>query len=54
MMRLSAAQLHDDKDEPSWKAPHEKPARWSTTRLITLVVVAAVILLIVLRVAHII
>lgn len=48
-MRLSAAQLHDD-DTPSWKAPREKPERWSATRLIAIVVVAAAALLILLRV----
>jgi len=53
-MNLSAAQLHDHENEPSWKAPRQKPQRWSTTRLITVVVVAAVVLLILLRVAGII
>lgn len=27
-MNLSAAQLHDHENEPSWKAPRQKPARW--------------------------
>ena len=53
-MNLSASQLHDHENEPSWKAPRQKPQRWSTTRLITVVVVAAVVLLILLRVAGII
>lgn len=53
-MNLSAAQLHDHENEPSWKAPRQKPERWSTTHLITIVVVVAVILLILLRITSII
>jgi hypothetical protein len=52
-MRLSAAQLHDDKDEPSWKAPHEKRGL-STAAIITIVIVVAVAVLIVFRVVGII
>ena len=48
-MRLSAAQMHGD-ETPSWKAPREKSRRWSTARLIAIVVAAAAVLLIVLRI----
>ena len=46
-MWLSADQLHDNEDEPSWKAPREKPARWSTTRIITLIVLLAILALVI-------
>lgn len=46
-MNLSAAQLHDHENEPSWKAPRQKPERWSTTRLITIVVLLAVLALVI-------
>ena len=53
-MNLSASQLHDHENEPSWKAAREKPERWSTTRVITIVVMAAAVLLILLKVTGII
>ena len=46
-MNLSAAQLHDHENEPSWKAPHEKGARWSTTRIITMIVLLAILAIVV-------
>jgi hypothetical protein len=47
---LSAEQLHDHEDEPSWKAPHEK-RRISNAALIAIIVILAVVALIALRVA---
>lgn len=44
-MNLSAAQLHDH--EPSWKAPRQKPARWSTARIITIIVLLAILALVI-------
>jgi hypothetical protein len=52
-MNLSAAQLHDHENEPSWKAPHEKHGI-STAALVALVILAAVVLLVVFRVTGII
>jgi len=46
-MWLSAEQLHDHEDEPSWRAPRQKPARWSTTRLITIIVLLAILALVI-------
>lgn len=46
-MNLSAAQLHDHENEPSWKAPHEKQARWSTTRIITMIVLLAILAIVI-------
>jgi hypothetical protein len=46
-MNLSAAQLHDHKNEPSWKAPRERRARWSAQRAITLAVLLAILALVV-------
>ncbi len=46
-MNLSAAQLHDHENEPSWKAPREKGARWSTQRIVTLVVLLAILALVI-------
>lgn len=46
-MNLSAAQLHDHENEPSWKAPRQKPARWSTTRTITIIVLLAILALVI-------
>jgi hypothetical protein len=46
-MNLSASQLHDHENEPSWKAPREKPERWSTTRIFTLVVLLATLALVI-------
>ena len=48
-MRLSAAQMHGD-ETPSWKAPREKQKRWSTARLVILVVAAGFAMIILLRV----
>jgi hypothetical protein len=47
---LSAEQLHDHDGEPSWKAPREE-RRISNAALIAIIVLVAVVLLIVLRVA---
>ena len=47
---LSAEQLHDHEDEPSWKAPHEKRSL-SNASVIAIIVVLAVVALIALRVA---
>lgn len=46
-MNLSAAQLHDHGNEPSWKAPRERRARWSAQRAITLAVLLAILALVV-------
>ena len=43
---LSAEQLHDD-DKPSWKAPRQRPARWSTTRIVTIIVLLAILALVI-------
>ena len=44
---LSADQLHDYGDQPSWKAPREKRGRWSTQRIITLIVLLAILAVVV-------
>ena len=49
-MNLSASQLHDHENEPSWKAPREKRSL-STAALIAIIVLVAVVALIALRVA---
>ena len=46
-MNLSASQLHDHENEPSWKAPPQKPARWSTTRIITVIVLLAILAIVI-------
>jgi hypothetical protein len=46
-MNLSASQLHDHENEPSWKAPRENQARWSTTRIITIIVLLAILALVI-------
>ncbi|HEY5387251.1 MAG TPA: hypothetical protein VIL79_05045 [Thermoleophilia bacterium] len=46
-MNLSASQLHDHENEPSWKAPHEKSGRWSTSRVITLIVLLATLAIVI-------
>ena len=46
-MNLSAAQLHDHENEPSWKAPREKQVRWSTTRIITIIALLAILALVI-------
>lgn len=46
-MNLSAAQLHDHESEPSWKAPREKTARGNTKRIITIVVLLAILALVI-------
>ncbi len=46
---LSADQLHDHEDEPSWKAPREKRGL-SNAALIAIIVLVAVVTLIALRV----
>ena len=45
--QLSAEQLRGRNDGPSWKAPRQKPARWSTTRIITLIVLLALLALVI-------
>ena len=49
-MNLSASQLHDHENEPSWKAPREKRGL-STAALIAIIVLVAVVALIAFRVA---
>ena len=46
-MNLSASQLHDHENEPSWKAPRENQARWSTTRIISIIVLLAILALVI-------
>jgi len=46
-MNLSASQLHDHENEPSWKAPRQKPARWSTKRVVTIIVLLAILALVI-------
>ena len=46
-MNLSASQLHDHENEPSWKAPREKQVRWSTTRIITIIALLAILALVI-------
>lgn len=46
---LSADQLHDHEDEPSWRAPREKHGI-SNAALIAIIVLVAVVTLIALRV----
>ena len=46
-MNLSAAQLHDHENERSWKAPREKQVRWSTTRIITIIALLAILALVI-------
>ena len=48
-MNLSASQLHDHENEPSWKAPREKRGL-STAALIAIIVRVDVVALIALRV----
>jgi hypothetical protein len=52
-MFLSADQLHDNEDEPSWKAPRKKHGI-SNAALIAIIVLVAVVTLIALRVTGII
>jgi hypothetical protein len=40
---LSADQLHDHDDQPSWKAPREKRGRWSTRRIVALIVLLSIL-----------
>ena len=46
-LNLSASQLHDHESEPSWKAPRDKGARWSTQRIVTLIVLLAILALVI-------
>ena len=46
-MILSAEQLHDHENEPSWKAPREQSGRWSTARIITLIVLLAILAIVI-------
>ena len=41
--QLSAEQLHGDKEASSWKAPRENPTRWGTTRIVTLMLLLAIL-----------
>jgi hypothetical protein len=49
-MNLSAAQLHDHENEPSWKAPEERHGL-STGAIIAIIIAAAIVLLIALKIA---
>ncbi|HTX68308.1 MAG TPA: hypothetical protein VMH50_04070 [Thermoleophilia bacterium] len=44
---LAADQLHDHENEPSWKAPSERSSRWSTQRIVTLVILLAILALVI-------
>ena len=44
---LSADQLHEHGSGPSWKAPREPRGRWSTGRIITLVILLAILALVI-------
>ena len=44
---LSAEQLHDHENEPSWKAPREKQRGWSTQRIITMIVLLAILAIVI-------
>jgi len=44
---LSAQQLHEKGAGPSWKAPPPPRARWSTRRMVTLVVLLAILALVI-------
>ena len=45
--QLNADQLHGDTRTPSWKAPRQKGARWSTQRIVTLVILLAILALVI-------
>jgi hypothetical protein len=47
-MNLSAAQMHDHEQDPSWQAPREK--RMSTGAGVALIIVAGIVVLVVLRI----
>jgi hypothetical protein len=50
--QLSAQQLHDHENEPSWKAPNAHRAPWSAQRVIVLVILLLILgLVIYLKVA---
>lgn len=44
---LSAEQLHERDDGPSWKAPRPARGRWSTQRIITLAILLAILALVI-------
>jgi hypothetical protein len=44
---LSASQLHEKGGGPSWKAPRPPRALWSRRRIITLVILLAVLALVI-------
>ncbi len=52
-LNLSAEQLHDHENDPSWKAPPESHGP-STLAVIAIIVAAAVVVLVVLMAAHVI
>ena len=45
--QLSADQLHGDNKTPSWKAAPEPRPKWSTQRIITLVILLLVLALVI-------
>jgi hypothetical protein len=44
---LSAEQLHEKGDGPSWRAPRPPRAMWSGRRIVTLVILLAVLALVI-------
>ena len=44
---LSADQLNDNDDGISWKAPREKQHGWTTQRIITLIVLLAILAIVI-------
>jgi hypothetical protein len=46
-LHLSAQQLHEQGDGPSWKAPRPPRARWSRQRIVTLVILLAILALVI-------
>jgi len=45
--QLSAQQLHDHENEPSWKAAREPGSRWSAQRIIVLVILLLILCLVI-------
>lgn len=45
--QLDADQLHGDTTTPSWKAPAERHGAWTTGRIVTLTVLAAILALVI-------
>lgn len=44
---LSASQLHEKREGPSWKAPRPAKARWTARRVLTLAALLAVLVLVI-------